>query len=319
MTRTDIANLALTKLGESVITDIEGTGTKAARMAHLHYDQALAEVLRAHFWGWAMSTATVAAKVNASTPATCLLSSTGVNNNILLTALASGTAAHLMSAKIDAGKTAEQEFITFEDGFLDIGVQTTTDAVNLVSMINSTTTDAYLSMVASLPETGDGTGHVASCARTYFSGGQDIVIPGWTSAFELPSDFVKLRAVYDTDGIRIDKFDLARVMGVRCLVAGDYDSVVFDYVALVDDPADHDPLFTAALVTLLASKLARAITGSESMESQLRQIYVQEDLPAARCADAQDTQSGENHPLKEMLAGALTYPRGDFFPDLDDL
>jgi hypothetical protein len=210
MTQTDIANLALTKLGDLPITDIDSATDKGARLAKLHYQPCLSEALRAHFWGFAMG-------------------------------------------------------------------------------------------AASLTRIPDVTGTL-----------------GWSAAFELPSDFVKLRAVYDASGVQIDKFDIRRVSGTRCLVAGDYDSLQLDYVQFVDEPSDFDPLFSAALVTLLASRMARAITGADNMEASLRQIYETVDLPAARCADGHDTQSGENHPLRALLGGALTHTRADFFPELDD-
>jgi hypothetical protein len=135
--------------------------------------------------------------------------------------------------------------------------------------------------------------------------------------FPLPADFIKLREIRDELGGKIDKFDIRRANDARCVVAGNYPTIVFDYVADIDDPTQYDPLFVAALVTLLASKLARAITGSDQLETTLRQTYLTVDLPSARCADGHDSQSNENHPLREILDGALTGQRADFFPELD--
>ena len=210
MTSTILANLALAKIGDVQIADISDTSNKAARLAALHYEPVLREVLRSHFWGFAMAVQSV-------------------------TALAAPSATSLL---------------------------------------------------------------------------------GWDKAFALPDDFIKLRTVMDDAGGRIDKFDLRRVGGVRCLVSGNYATLALDYVQFIDTPDDWDPLFTAALVTLLASRLARGVTGSEALEQNLRQLYETVDLPAARTADAHDTQSGENHPLRAMLDGALTHTRGDFFPEL---
>jgi hypothetical protein len=262
-----------------------------------------------------MSTATVEAKENDSDPASAILDAALADNAILFTAVDNGAAGNLISVRLRSGYDFSLQVTGTDIVVLMDGTELASD---IIAAVNADAV-ASLLVLAANSGTDDGSGPATVVDKTYLSGGMDIVIPGWVEAFELPSDFIKLRAVYDTQGNKIDKFDLRRVLGERCLVAGDYDSVVLDYVALVDEPTDFDPLFTAALTTLLASKLARAITGSESMESQLRQVYETVDLPAARCADAQDTQSGENHPLKEMLAGALTGPRGDFFPDLDDL
>ena len=211
MTKTDIANLALSKIGESLITSITDTSDKASRLSLLHYDQALREILRSHFWGFAMSTVSLS---KVSSPA----------------------------------------------------------AVDIL---------------------------------------------GWGAAFAIPSTFIKLRSLRTTDGAKIDKFDFRRVGDVRAIVSGNFDAVIFDHVKYLDDPTQYDPLFIAALVTLLASKLARAISGTEQMETALRQTYENLDLPNARTADGHDSQSNENHPLRDMLEGSLTGPRGDFFPETD--
>lgn len=218
MTYTDIANLALSKIGESMIDDITDTGDRCARLANLHIVQVEREILRAHFWGFSM-----------------------------------------VSVKADALDPIDYE-----------------------------------------PE----------------------AIMPFSAAFPIPSDFVKLRCLYDTAGNKIDKFDFRYVNLQRCIVAGAYDSIVFEYARFSNDGLDYDvnfydSLFIAAFSTLLASRLARAISGSDSLESQLLQRYETIDLPAARCADGHDSQSGENHPLREMLDGALVGQRGDFFPDLD--
>jgi hypothetical protein len=65
MTKTDIANLALSKIGESLIDDIADTGDKASRLAALHYNQARREILREHFWGFAMTQKIVTGNVAA--------------------------------------------------------------------------------------------------------------------------------------------------------------------------------------------------------------------------------------------------------------
>jgi hypothetical protein len=216
MTQTELANLALAKIGSATIRSIDDTTVKEAVLAKLHFGQARDEVLRAHFWGFAC-------------------------------------------AVLAIDEEAAGDSLTF--------------AAEIVP---------------------------------------------WAAAYAVPADFLKLRAVLRPDGSQIDKFDLRRVNAKRCLVTNVTGGILLHYVARVVDPGEFDPLFASALVTLLASKLARAISGSDAMEGQLRGIYVNEDLPAARMADGQDTQSAENHPLQEMLAGSLTGIRANFFPDTDD-
>ena len=171
----------------------------------------------------------------------------------------------------------------------------------MVAAINS---DPSASLVVSAALGGTGAGQVVATAATLLSGGT-IKAPDWTDAFLLPADFLKLRVVTDTAGNRIDAFDIRRVNGSRCLMAGDFDAVVLEYVALLDEPNDYDPLFVAAFATLLAARMALAVTGAAEYEASLLARYLSEDLPAARIADAHDTRSAENRNLEEFLAGDL--------------
>lgn len=206
MNLTNIANLALAKIGSEQIRSIDDANVKEAKHAKLHMPQAIDEVLRANFWGFAMAT-------------------------------------------------------------LGLDEETISEATEIVP---------------------------------------------WTAAYALPADFLKLKEVMTVDGAGIDKFELRRANSKRCLLINQTDGVLLSYVSRVTDPTEFDPMFTAALVTLLASKLARAISGSDQLESTLRQTYLTEDLPAARCINGHDSQSAENHPLNEFLAGNLIRRPYDF-------
>lgn len=209
MTKTDIANLALAKLGDKRITSIDSPNDENSRTAKLHYAQALDEILRAAFWSFAV---------------------TGV-------ALTAEDPLDVTAAEMD----------------------------------------------------------------------------GWDYAFALPADFLKLKKLTGGDlGADLDAFEMRRVNGKRCVLC-DAAEPFLHYVQRLDTPGEYDPLFVTALVCLLASKMARKITGSDSMETTLLQRYEVVDLPAARLADGHDSQSAENHPLAEILAGNLTGRRRGYF------
>ncbi len=211
MTKTDVCNLALAKIGDKRITSIDNPNDENARTAKLHYGQARDELLRAAFWSFA------------------------------------------------------------------------TTGVDLVAEAAEDVTTAQLA--------------------------------GYAYALALPADFLKLEKLTSDFG-KIDSFRLKRANGKRCVLC-DTEAPVLSYVQRIDDPEEYDPLFTAALITLLASKMARRISGSEQLETTLLQRYESVDLPAARVADGHDSQSNENHPLAEMLAGNLTGQRGNFLaPEL---
>lgn len=216
MTTTQIANIALAKLGTQVINSIDDANTKEARCAKLHFEQVRDEVLRSAFWSFARQ-----------------------------------------NLAVEEETAGESETFATE------------------------------------------------------------ILP-WATAYALPADYLKLLLVRDgTTGLRIDKFEPRRVNSKKCLAANVTGGIILSYTARITDPDEWDPLFVNAVTTLLASRMARAVTGSEQLEGALLQRYLQEDLPAARCADAQDTQSAENHPLQDELDGTLT-PRANFYVDFDD-
>ncbi|RYD41129.1 MAG: hypothetical protein EOP85_13175, partial [Verrucomicrobiaceae bacterium] len=56
MTSTILTNLALSKLGQTLVKSLGDTTSREARLASLHYEPCLREALRAHFWSFAMTT-----------------------------------------------------------------------------------------------------------------------------------------------------------------------------------------------------------------------------------------------------------------------
>ncbi|RYD49590.1 MAG: hypothetical protein EOP85_01335 [Verrucomicrobiaceae bacterium] len=200
----------------------------------------------------------------------------------------------------------------------------TSDAWQVMMPVNNEGVPELFALVAlTFKEGNDGSGAVTAMPRTPLSGGVSgtpvmrRVTPatellGWSRAYELPGDFVKARRLLTRDGGVIDKFAIRRVAGKTCVLC-DHDAVSLEYVQYLDDPAVFDPLFVRAFTTLLAAKLARAISGSDDMEARFLQIFETVDLPAARTASGHETDSNENHPLRELLDGTLTPGRGDFF------
>ena len=402
MTRTDIANLALSKLGAEPITDLATDATKEAVHCRIWYDQVLREVLRSHFWSFAMGVTQIGKVFAVEASATLTLGNAGDDTEILLTAVTPGIAGNEISVAIGGDGTAlgvavdgsaiqitpavaaivtgtltsdgstpvnleplglvglddielpifgelPTSIMAFKsDGGFEFWQLTSgssnwisyaavaspelvppgeydaiendlawiptppADGTPVVTLAYSTAaavvaainSDPSASLVVSAVLGDTGAGQVAATAATLLSGGT-IKAPDWTDAFLLPADFLKLRVVTDTAGNRIDSFDIRRVNGSRCLMAGDFDAVVLEYVALLDEPDDYDPLFVAAFATLLAARMALAVTGAAEYEASLLARYLSEDLPAARIADAHDTRSAENRNLEEFLAGDL--------------
>ncbi|MDB6077727.1 MAG: hypothetical protein JWO82_1474 [Akkermansiaceae bacterium] len=297
MTKTDIANLALSKIGETLISSIDDPASKAARQCSIHYSQALGEILRAHFWSFATTTVDLVAEVADVTYSRFVTGATAPAN-------VAGEYAPT------ADYNARPSWLRKVGGLTKPHLRWSGTAWEIaLNVIGFPTTPFFLSSAVSVsrPELATGWAVVDPTAvgTVSITTPMDTEMSGWSNAFALPSDFLKLQTVEFPGAGRIDKFDLRRVNHKRCLVVNAY-AVRLSYVQLVDAPAEYDPMFTAALVTLLASKLARAISGSDQMESQLFQRYESVDLPLARTANSHDNQSDENHPLQELLDGDLT-------------
>lgn len=325
MTQTDIANLALTKIGESLIDDIDDADDKNSRKAKLHYVPALKEVLRAHFWGFAMVMAHgIPANGYGETHIEISGSFTVDGDTVAMPWL---YLSEIESAGYPTWRSTHEEFpaiiYLYVDGAPEGQARFFFQGPGDSGVVPVGQWVSALFDLATMPGPGGATGWEPFDLEPSGAAGSPTIrlvdpadqVLGWEAAFSLPADFLKLRRVLTTDAVVIDRFDFRRVEGSACIVAGDHAAISLEYVQFLDEPDAYDPLFLQAFVTLLASRLARAITGDEKLESQLLATYEQLALSAARTADAHDSQSNENHPLKELLAGNLLGSRGDFFPE----
>lgn len=299
MTHTDIANLALSKIGESLIADIADTGDKNARKASLHYEPALRETLRAHFWGFALVVVPLPKLISYWPVAGA--GEASVNGNYRPFGTFNGKAAYSKDGtdsypKIRWNVAAANEWSI-----------STADYPSLYMNMDDTVTPDYAA--GALFWNALDSPPAPTVVKVDLAPG----MLGWQAAFTLPADFIKLRKVFTEAGAAVDAFALRRVDGSRCILTGDYETISLEYVQFLDEPDDYDPLFLAAFATLLASRLARAITGNEKLESQLLGEYEGNALLKARLADGHDSQSNENHPLQEILDGALINSHGNFF------
>jgi len=292
MTKTEICNLALTKIGQKTISSIDDPNDKNARLCAIHYAQALDELLRAGFWSFAKKGAKLAADTTAV--ASYPREVSGINDAAVGSWLADGIYNGRVSFSLP-GLSGSKIFWNLSDQW----------------EINDGTNDLFTSaddveapeLVTTWTATVDGTG--TPVVTTTFP---DEIHP-WEKAYPLPADFLKLRKVTTNDGLKVDRFDMRRVNARRSILAN-ADPIRILYVYRNDTPGDYDPSFIAALVTLVASKLARAISGSDELETTLLQRYESLDLPKARTDDGHDVESDENHPLQELLDGDLIGRRG---------
>lgn len=118
----------------------------------------------------------------------------------------------------------------------------------------------------------------------------DAPVWGWSTAYNLPADCLRLHECAERD------FTLESGQ-ILCNTAG---PLAVRYVARVEDCTRYDASFAAALSSLLASYLAYPITQSATQQDLQYKIY-QQRLAAARSVDAQE-QPAEDFEDAGLLA-----------------
>lgn len=141
---------------------------------------------------------------------------------------------------------------------------------------------------------------------------QHAAAPDWGFDYQypLPSDFIRLDAVNEISIWATQKADWFEIesgmdasdneIGTVLLI--NTDTVRIRYVADITDVTRFDPLFTRCISVLLASRCARALTGSDSRERELMEQYETIDLPNARQVDGAEVNSGENPPIIDAIS-----------------
>ena len=105
---------------------------------------------------------------------------------------------------------------------------------------------------------------------------------GWLYQYALPSDFIRLSAIYDNTN---ERGGLSyRIENGKILT--DASDVYLKYIARVSDPNQMPPTFRNALTTLLAARLATAVAQSSTLAKEMRSVFNDEDLPTAKSIDA---------------------------------
>lgn len=130
------------------------------------------------------------------------------------------------------------------------------------------------------------------------SGTQPAEADPFSYAFDLPCDFIRLLEVNNADA---SQYDGSFLLEGSTLLHNE-DTVRIRYTFDNDDPTTWDALLVDAVALLLAAKAARNLTGSETVEANLRQQYERLALPKAATADGQQEGSGEQSPLLKLIS-----------------
>jgi len=128
----------------------------------------------------------------------------------------------------------------------------------------------------------------------------------WRAAYHLPSDFIRLIEIEGEDAWTpkeyFDRQGKTLLIGRGCDEDEDMpETINIEYIRREEDTTFFDPLLVESMAMLLAMKCARALTGSDSKQAELRKEYEQVVLPRAMTLNAQPINSGANHPIRQIM------------------
>lgn len=284
MTKTQIANLALSHLGEPAATDIDVDTTTAATVCRTHYDNTLATLLETHPWNFARAlTRIIPSQVSVTYTKASGTFSSGLTTHTVALALASYTS------------TAT--------------TYTGTDPAGNIFTLTKAANTAYAALSAVDNTAANLTIYAARTASTFPAGSfpyqepwtiVDASMSGattqlstaylpWTVVYDLPAACLRVLRFATTSDTALQRFEIVD----RKLLCDSEDTLNLYYITSAPPLASYPPSFVNAFTLLLASDMARQITGSEQTASDFLQKH-KLALNQALTKDTRETQSGEN-------------------------
>jgi hypothetical protein len=259
LSREDLCNVALNKIGMRGITSIQDQASSSALACNVNFNLVIGEVSRAHNWNCLTRVLTLVpvtqtAVVNNATPTpvTAWLPNTNyVQNQYVSYGLYIYQAffAHTSSANFTNDLTAGEWFQT--------------DFVATNGFLASPPSGAYPS--------------------------------GWNFQYPLPPDYILMVSLND---IPCDPSSrLWEVIG-SSLYTNDSQAII-KYVGFVTDTTQYDPLFTAAFTTLLAAKISVILRQEDgNLQARLMQEY-RKSLSEARVKDGNEKRARRFNPVRD--------------------
>lgn len=288
--RTEIANLALAKLGTVTVTSIDALNVKEAAVARLHYGPSLNQALRDHPWGFALKYAGLLGSYPASN---------GSFDLWLPDRDDPVTFNYVAGWESEAGESLVTGSVTLEDG---------STATRWCVLDNTAAVIAFVSEDVQHPLETNGWVN----PDTFDDADVSPAIPEkevWKRAMALPSDCLTVRSITDATGQPVTAFVRGIGYGKQVIFTNTTGELKLAYTAAITDTTWFDAAFEDALVTLLAARMARGLTGSDAIEQSLLSAY-QATLSNARFRDAQTDRSNENRTtISQFLGRDLLFDR----------
>lgn len=127
----------------------------------------------------------------------------------------------------------------------------------------------------------------------------------WASAYQLPNDFLRLTVIASCNAW--DQTEYFDRQGDKLMLKNGWftddeaSTINIEYIHRLEDSTKFDPLLVECIAIILAMKIVRSLTGSDTKAAQLRQEYEQVILPRATSVNFSQLYSGKNHPIRKML------------------
>jgi len=261
-TEVDIANIALQRLGQPIISTLTESSRDASICNQL-YDQNRDYCLMLGDWDCA------------------------VNRRVMTRANKTEVAGASQADPVVITTTPTHTFVANEIIYVEscAGMTQINENYYRIFAVTSTTISIYDVNGTSI----DGTSYTAWTSGGYIF--RDPT-PDWEYVYDLPSDCLKVLAVLDEDGGEVDGEGLYRWKKERSFIFCDLENAGVKYIKKETDPS----LYESDLVEVMASRLARYISMRIHSDKELRnEIYgeMQQAIARAKVTNAQGANGEE--------------------------
>jgi len=284
MTKTQIANLALSHLGEPAATDIDTDTTTAATVCRTHYDNTLATLLETHPWNFARAlTKLIPSQVSVTYTKASGTFSSGLTTHTVQLSLTTYTAA----ATTYVGTDADDNVFT-----LTKAANTAYAELSAVDDADATLTDYAARTASTFPVDAfpyQEPWTIIDADMSEVTTQLSTAFLPWTVVYDLPSTCLRVLRFATTSDTALQRFEIVD----RKVLCDTEDTLNLYYITSAPPLASYPPSFINAYTLLLASDMARQITGSEQTASDFLQKH-KLALNQALTKDTRETQSGEN-------------------------
>lgn len=267
---TDIANLALARIGAGAIQDI-GENSRNALECNRNFPLAVLETLRSRPWNFALKRAMLTATSNPLQP--------GASNDPNLQPVQSTPWAPLTPYTVGA-------YVTFGTGLYQCLIAYTSTA----NFINDLTAGYWAQMDE--PQNSNP--------------GADDYVSQWSYAYQLPADYVLLVQLNGIDvGDNSDQGDDWEIMGTVLYCNAPTADIKYVWAQL--DTTQFDAMYTNCLAYNLASKISTALRKDDGALASRMLMEFKNALPAAAQKNSGETRQRRYQPVFDSRWSAARY------------